>query len=140
TKQFTAVATMMLVEEGKVGLDDPVSKYVEGSPDTWKGITVRHLLTHTSGLKEYVFVPGLGLLDEYDRATFLKGMTPLPLDFQPGETWAYSNTNFALLGIVIEKASGKSYTDFLTERILKPTGMTNSQILNPDAIVLHRAH
>lgn len=140
TKQFTAVATMMLVEEGKISLDDPVSKYVEGAPDTWKGITIRHLLTHTSGLKEYVFIPGLGLLDEFDRATFLKGIEPLPLDFQPGETWAYSNTNFALLGIVIEKASGKPYGDFLSERILKPVGMEHTRLLDPDAIIPNRAH
>ncbi|HSI71775.1 MAG TPA: serine hydrolase domain-containing protein [Fimbriimonas sp.] len=140
TKQFTAVLVLQQLEEGKLSLEDPISKYIEGSPATWNGITLRHLLTHTSGLKEYVVIPGLGLIEEFDRKTFLEKMKPLTLDFQPGETFAYSNTNFALLGVVLEKVSGKTYTELINERILKPLEMTNTQILDPDAVVKNRAH
>jgi CubicO group peptidase (beta-lactamase class C family) len=140
TKQFTAVLVLQMMEEGKLSLDDPISKYIEDTPANWKGITLRHLLSHTSGLKEYVVIPGLGLIEEFDRKTFLDKVKPLTLDFEPGVTFAYSNTNFALLGIVLEKVSGKTYTELINERILKPLEMTNTQILDPDAIVKNRAH
>lgn len=140
TKQFTAFATMMLVEEGKVGLDEPVESYLPEYPDKWKGVKVRNLLNQTSGLPEYALVPGLGLVENFDRATFFKKLSELPMDFQPGVTWAYSNTNYALLGWIIEKASGKNYTEFVTERMLKPLGMTHTVYGNQDTILPHRAH
>lgn len=140
TKQFTAAATLMLVEEGKVNLDDSVTKYIEGSPDIWKPITVRQLLNQTSGLQDYAFVPNLGIVGEFDRATFLTTMAKLPLDFEPGVTWAYSNTNYALLGWVIEKASGKPYPDFVNERIFKPAGMGHTFFGDDVTIRPRRAH
>lgn len=140
TKQFTATLVLRQMERGKLKLDDPISKYVDDAPPTWSGITLRHLLSHQSGLKEYVAVPGLGLTDEYDHKTFLEKMKPLPLDFAPGVTFAYSNTNYALLGMVLEKVSGKTYTELINEEIFKPLGMDHSQILDPDAIVPNRAH
>jgi CubicO group peptidase (beta-lactamase class C family) len=140
TKQFTAALVLQMMEEGKLSLDDPVTKYIEGSPDLWKTITLRHLLNHTSGLKEYVVIPGLMLTEEFDQKTFLDKVKPLTLDFEPGVTFAYSNTGYALLGIVLEKVSGKSYTQLITERIFKPLDMTNTSILDPDAIVKNRAH
>jgi CubicO group peptidase (beta-lactamase class C family) len=139
TKHFTAIATMMLVEEGKVHLDDPVSKWIPESPDAWKGITVRHLLYQTSGLPDYAFVPGIGLLDDFDRAKWMGLMTKLPLDFDPGVTWAYSNSNYALLGWIIQKASGKDYADFVTERVIKPAGLEHTLFANGLTIVPKRA-
>lgn len=140
TKQFTAFLTLMLVEEGKIGLDDPISKYIDGTPATWSKVTIRHMLNQNSGLPEYVTVPGIGLMDDYDRDKWMKGVTPLPLDFQPGETWAYSNTNFALLGWVIEKAAGKPYTELMTERVLKPLGMDHTRFENVNDVIPRRSH
>ncbi|MGV3615554.1 MAG: serine hydrolase domain-containing protein [Fimbriimonas sp.] len=140
TKQFTAVATMMLVEQGKLSLDDPITKHLTDAPKAWEGVTLRHMLYQISGLPEYVAVPGLGLTDEFNRETYMKKMADQPLDFKTGSTWAYSNTNYALLGYVIEKVSGKSYVEFMTENVLKPVGMTNSRFSNPYDVVPRRAH
>lgn len=140
TKQFTAAATLMLVEEGKLKLDDSVTKYVDGCPDTWKPITIRHMLYQISGLKDYAFVPNLGIVAEFDRATFMREMSALPLDFDPGVTWAYSNTNYALLGFVIEKAAGKPYTEFVTDRIFKPAGMDHTFFGDSMTVRPRRAH
>ena len=140
TKQFTAVCMCQLLEQGKVSLDDPISKYVDGTPDSWKDIKIHNLLNQNTGLKDYALVPHLGLLDEYDMATWLSTMKTLPLDFPTGSTWAYSNTNYVLLGMVIEKASGQKYAAYLSEHVLKPAGLTHTSILDPDAIIANRAH
>jgi CubicO group peptidase (beta-lactamase class C family) len=140
TKQFTAVAAMMLVEQGKLSLDDPVTKYLDDAPKAWQAVTLRHMLYQTSGLPEYATVPELGLTDEFDRAKFMKKMGELPVDFAPGATWDYSNTNYALMGWVIEKASGKPYMEFLTEQVLKPAGMLHTSFSNPYEVVPRRAH
>lgn len=132
TKQFTAFATMMLVEEGKLSLDDPVSKHIEESPKAWEKITIRHLVYQNSGLPDYAFEPGIGLADTYDRAKWMTSMVKVPLDFEPGVAWAYSNTNYALLGWVIEKVSGSSYMTFMKERILKPLEMNNTVFSAPE--------
>jgi CubicO group peptidase (beta-lactamase class C family) len=143
SKQFTAAAVMMLVEEGKIGLEDKISKYLTGVPQAWEAVTVRHLLTHSSGIKEYLLEPGLF------EATARPGQTHedlarlffnrLPLEFQPGQTWAYSNTGYLLLGNIIEKASGKSYWAFLDERICKPLGMEATRSSQPAAMIPGRA-
>jgi D-alanyl-D-alanine carboxypeptidase len=147
TKQFTAAAIMMLVEEGKVRLDDSVTKYFAEAPRAWRGITIRHLLTHTSGIQNHVAVPdwldvfrtNLKFETAPPRDELLKMFFKLPLEFQPGETWAYDNTGYYLLGIVIEKASGKSYWQFLDERIFKPLGMNATRNTDPQPIVPNRA-
>ncbi len=147
TKQFTAAAIMMLVEEGKVHLDDSVTKYFPEAPETWSAITIRHLLTHTSGIQNHVAVPdwldvfrtNLKFETAPSRDELLKMFFKLPLEFQPGETWAYDNTGYYLLGIVIEKASGKSYWEFLDERIFKPLGMNATRNTDPQPIVANRA-
>lgn len=140
TKQFTAFATMMLVEEGKLRLDDSVSKYVPELPETWKGVTIRHALYQNSGLPEYAMVPGIGLVDSYDRKTWFEKITAVPVDFAPGTAWAYSNTNYALLGFVIEKVAGKPYAEFMAEKVLTPLGMKNSVYVDPYMVVPNRAH
>ena len=147
TKQFTAAAIMMLVDEGKVRLEDPVTKYFPEAPEAWRGITIRHLLTHSSGIQNHVAVPrwlnvfrtNLTFETTPTRDQLLKMFFKLPLEFQPGESWAYDNTGYYLLGIVIEKASGKSYWQFLDERIFKPLGMTATRSTDPQPIVPNRA-
>jgi len=147
SKQFTATAIMMLVEEGKVGLDDTITKYFPEAPQAWRGITIRHLLTHTSGIQNHVAVPhwldvfrtNLAFETAPSRDELLKMFFKLPLEFQPGETWAYDNTGYYLLGIIIEKASGKSYWQFLDERIFKPLGMNATRSTDPQPIVPNRA-
>ena len=147
TKQFTATAIMMLVEEGKIRLDDPVTRYFPAAPDTWNGITIRHLLSHTSGIQNHVAVPGflnvfrtnLEFQPSLTRDELLQLFFKLPLEFEPGDTWAYDNTGYYLLGLVIEQASGKSYWQFLDERIFRPAGMTATRSTDPRPIVPNRA-
>lgn len=143
TKQFTATAVMALVEEGKVRLDEPVGTYLAGTPDSWKGITVRHLLTHTAGL------PGLeenfkalwpgGLRLSYSTAQLFDAATKDTLSFPAGERFQYSDVGYFLLGVVIERASGKRYAEFLGERFFRPLGMTSTSVLDHARVLKHRA-
>ena len=141
TKQFTATAVMMLVEEGRIGLDDRIPKYLPGLPEAWKEITVRQLLTHTSGIKNYTAVPGFMkvTLAPATREEVIKTVAALPLDFPSGDKWAYSNTGYFLLGMILEKASGKSYAALLDERIFKPLQMTATRINDLHTVVPNRA-
>ena len=147
TKQFTAAAIMMLVEDGKIRLEDSIAKYFPEAPETWRDITIRHLLTHTSGIQNHVAVPhwldvfktDLAFETSPSRDELLKMFFKLPLEFQPGESWAYDNTGYYLLGIIIEKASGKSYWQFLDERIFKSLGMDATRNTDPKSLVPKRA-
>src|SRR5438034_1183517 len=147
SKQFTAAAIMMLVEEDKVRLDDTITKYFTEAPQRWRGITIRHLLSHTSGIQNHVAVPhwldvfktDLAFETSPARDELLKMFFKLPLEFQPGETWAYDNTGYYLLGIIIENASGKSYWQFLDERIFKRLGMDATRSTDPQPLVPNRA-
>jgi D-alanyl-D-alanine carboxypeptidase len=147
TKQFTAAAIMMLVEEGKIGLEDSITEYFPEAPQAWRGITIRHLLTHTSGIQNHVAVPhwldvfrtNLAFETTPTRDELLNMFFKLPLEFQPGESWAYDNTGYYLLGIIIEQVSGKSYWQFLDERIFKPLGMNATRSTDPQPIVRNRA-
>jgi D-alanyl-D-alanine carboxypeptidase len=141
TKQFTATAIMMLVDEGKVRLDERIPTYVSGLPAAWASATVRHLLTHTSGIKGYTEVPNFHKITVSDASPeeVVKTVADYPLQFQPGEKWAYSNTGYYLLGRIIEKASGKSYADFLQERIFRPLQMTATRVNDLQDIIDNRA-
>src|ERR1700722_14296506 len=144
-KQFAATAVMMLVEEGKVALDDPVQKYFPDAPESWKGIKIRNLLSHTSGLGEYENGPRTKpdgpfyLRLDMTEDEIYKRIAAMPLDFQPGEDWSYRNTNYVLLGILIHKVTGSFYGDYLQERIFKPLGMTTTRIISEADIIPHRA-
>ena len=135
-KQFTAALVMLLVQDGKIALDDPISKYLEGTPKAWEKITVRHLLTHTSGLADPY--EKLDFRKDYTDAELLKVEADIPLLFAPGEKWAYSNTGYHVLGFLCNKVGGKFYGDQLAERIFKPIGMKTA-IINERNIVPHRA-
>ena len=135
-KQFTATAVMMLVEEGKIGLDDPILKYLKG-PETWKDITIRHLLSHTSGLGDYP--EKFDLRKDFTEDELFKMVSEQTLLFQPGEQWQYSNLAYVTLGILIHKVSGKFYGDFLQERVFGPLQMTNTRIINESELIPNRA-
>ncbi|MCI0415735.1 beta-lactamase family protein [bacterium] len=137
-KQFTAAAVMLLVEDGKINLDDPVSKYFERTPKSWKKITVRHLLTHTSGIRDYT-QKDLDYWRDYTEDDLLQLLMKLPLEFSPGEKWNYSNSGYMLLGFLIHKACGKFYGDLLEERIFGLLGMTTAQVISESDIIANRA-
>lgn len=136
-KQFTAAGVMMLVEDGKINLEDKIGKYFADAPDAWKDITVRHLLTHTSGMTDYP--KNFDFRRDYTEDDFYKQIKAAPLAFQAGEKWAYSNLGYVTLGILINKVTGKFYGDFLQERIFKPLKMTTARIINEADIVPNRA-
>jgi CubicO group peptidase (beta-lactamase class C family) len=136
-KQFTAAGVMLLVEDGKLELDDPVAKHIKGTPDAWQTMTVRHLLSHTSGLGGYA--PTFDLKRDYTEDALLEALYAGKLAFQPGESWKYSNLGYVTLGILIHKVTGQHYGDFLTKRIFRPLGMTSTQIINEAQIIPRRA-
>lgn len=128
TKQFTAVAILMLEEEGKLSVKDEITKFIPDYPTRGKKITVEHLLTHTSGIKSYTNMPSF-------RSIINKDMKPLevvdffknePMEFDPGERYAYNNSGYFLLGVIIEKVSGMTYAEFMAKRIFAPLGMDHT--------------
>ena len=129
SKQFVATAIMMLVEEGKLNLDDPVSKYLDGTPSEWKQITIRHLLTHTSGIPDFINenIWVHTWLYGFNQGVF-NAVARRPLHFAPGDEWRYSNSNYHLLGMIIRKVTGEAYGNFLRERIFQPLGMTQTAV------------
>ncbi len=136
-KQFTAAALMILVQDGKISLDDKISKYIPDIPPTWKDITIWNLLTHTSGLGDYP--PEIDLRRDYTEDQYFESFKKAPLDFVPGSKWNYSNVGYVTLGIIIRKVTGKYYGDFLQERIFKPLEMTTTRIISEADIVPNRA-
>jgi CubicO group peptidase (beta-lactamase class C family) len=139
TKTFTAAAIMRLVEEGRLGLQDLVTTILSDLPATWNNVTVWHLLTHTCGIKDLFNVPGRLVTRERTPEGCLRVVADLPLEFEPGDRWTYSNSGYLLLGLVLEKVSGKTYGDFLRERFFQPLGMTATDVLDPLRIVMNRA-
>ncbi|HEV8721468.1 MAG TPA: serine hydrolase domain-containing protein [Candidatus Binatia bacterium] len=143
TKQFTATAIMALVEEGKIKLDDPINRYLPSSPENWKAITVRHLLTHTAGLAGmwagFEALHQDGGRTDLTTAQMFEAATKDPMSFTPGDRWQYSNVGYFLLGMIIEKASGRSYRDFLTDRFFGPLAMTSTSVPDQWTILKNRA-
>jgi len=137
-KQFTATLVMMLAEEDKLGLDDPVSKHIPETPAAWKDITVRHLLTHTSGISNALYQT-MDMRKDYTEDELLKEIMAIPLDFPPGTKWNYSNPGYVTLGILIHKVSGKFYGDLLREKVFGPLGMTTARVISEADIVPNRA-
>jgi CubicO group peptidase (beta-lactamase class C family) len=141
TKQFTAACILLLQEQGRLNVHDPISRYLEKLPAAWQPITIHQLLTHTSGVPNYTNSVKM-------RELFRTGATPAamvalvaaqPLDFKPGSKFAYSNTGYLLLGMLIEKVSEQSYDAFLASNIFGPLGMTNSGYDRASDIVNGRA-
>ena len=130
TKQFTAASIMLLEQQGKLTVDDLITKHLPGYPTNGYEITIEHLLTHTSGIFSYTSIPGYMMGNEIraDLSTeeLVEVFDDLEMDFGPGERWSYSNSGYVLLGAIIEKVSGQSYADFVKENIFEPLGMNNS--------------
>jgi D-alanyl-D-alanine carboxypeptidase len=148
TKQFTAAAIMMLVEEGKVRLDDPIAAYINSAPEAWAKITVRHLLTHTSGIVSAPIVrvdaqgkltmrEGTPLLDITAKRA-LEVISQSPMVFPAGDRIMYCDAGYFLLGLIIEKASRQTYQDFMQKRFFEPLEMNDSSILDKWKIVKDR--
>lgn len=137
SKQFIAAGIMLLAQEGKISLDDKISKFLEGTPETWKEITVHHLLTHTSGIVREA--PGFDPLKTQNDADVIKTSYPLPLRFAPGEKWEYCNVGYFSLAEIIRKISGKPWGDYLTERLFLPLGMNATRTTSMTDIVQNRA-
>ncbi len=136
-KQFTATAVMMLVEQGKIGLDDSITKYFPEAPATWKPVTIRHLLTHTAGFTDYP--KAFDFRKDYSEDELLKIVTGIPLAFPPGTKWSYSNLGYLTLGVLIHRVTGKFYGDMLQARIFRPLGMTTTRIMSEADIIPNRA-
>lgn len=136
-KQFTASLVMKLVEDGKLKLDDPLRKFFPESPESWNAITVRHLLTHTSGLGNSY--EKIDMRKDYTEAELLKIAAEVPPLFKPGERFEYSNTGYHVLGVLCSKVGGSFYGDQLIDRIFRPAGMKTARIINEADIVMNRA-
>jgi CubicO group peptidase (beta-lactamase class C family) len=141
TKQFTAMAIMMLQDRGKLSVNDPICKYLSDCPAAWQPITIRNLLTHTSGVMNYTDLPTFGktAVSPMTTGEMIALLRDKPLEFAPGEKFNYSNSGYYLLGAVIEKASGKSYADFLQENIFTPLGMKQTGYDVSARIIKNRA-
>ncbi len=138
TKQFTDAAILLLAEERKLGLDDPIERFLSDVPPSWKPITIRQLMNHTSGLRDDWDEDTAFFLRNQTNEDFLKALYAFPLKFAPGRGWVYGAGPF-VLGIVIEKISGKPYREFMQERIFAPLGMTATSINDVSAVLPHRA-
>ena len=141
TKTFTATAVMMLVQEGKLALDDKITERLPDLPTAWQKVTIRHLLSHTSGIKSYTSVRDFHKTSrkDYAQRELLDLVAKEPLEFTPGEKWNYSNTGYFLLGMLIEKVGGKPYGEFMAERIFKPLNMAHTRANDLRAIIPNRA-
>jgi D-alanyl-D-alanine carboxypeptidase len=122
SKQFLAAGIMLLVQDGKVGLNEPIGRYLPAAPATWGAITIRHLLTHTSGLVREG--PGFDPYKTQPDIDVIRTAFALPVNFPPGDKYEYSNLGYYVLAEVIHVVSGKSWAEFLNERVFAPLGMT----------------
>jgi CubicO group peptidase (beta-lactamase class C family) len=144
-KQFVSAAVMMLVEDGKIGLDDSIVKYFPKAPAAWRPILVKHLLSHTSGLAEYLTPELTGangpfyIRLDFTEDELVEKFGRLPIEAKPAEVWAYSNTNYILLGVMIHKVTGKFWGDYLQDRIFKPLHMASTRVMSDSDIIPNRA-
>lgn len=141
TKQFTAAAILQLAQQGKLSIGDPISKYYTDAPPSWSKVTLKHLLTHTSGIPPYTGLAGFERISRQPQtpADLVKLVQDRPLDFEPGERFEYDNTGYVLLGYVIEKVSGQSYADYLRSHIFEPLGMADTGYDDGAAVLAGRA-
>jgi CubicO group peptidase (beta-lactamase class C family) len=137
SKQFIATGIMLLVQDGKLALDDKVTMFLSGAPEAWQAITVRHLLTHTSGLVREA--PGFDPHKLQPDIDVIRTAYSVPLRFAPGEKWEYCNLGYFVLAEIIHQVSGTSWGDFLHERVFAPLGMTATRVTTAGDIVRGRA-
>lgn len=139
SKQFAAEALLLLRDEGRVSLDDPIATYVDGGPAAWRPITLRHVLTHTAGLADFDTGDiGFSYRREYTGAELVALLGAQPLAFAPGTRWNYTN-GFPLIGLVIERLTGQPYTAFVASRVFTPLGLASARFKTNTEVVPHRA-
>jgi CubicO group peptidase (beta-lactamase class C family) len=137
-KQFTAALVEMLVDNHLLRLDEPIVRWFPEGAAVWRGITVRHLLTHTSGIAEYTDST-FDYRRDYTEDQLVQFAASRPLDFRPGERWSYSNTGYVLLGVLIHRITGRFYGDLLRDSVFRPLGMNDSRVISEADIVPNRA-
>jgi len=147
-KQFTAVLVMLQVEDGKLRLDDPLTRYFHDAPRSWQAITVRNLLNHTSGIADYTDYtteqarrggPSIDLRRDYSEEELVTLAYRLPLEFPPGSRWKYSNTGYLLLGVLVHKVTGRFYGGVLRDRVFVPLRMSTARVMSEADIIADRA-
>ena len=142
TKQFTAAAVMQLVDQGRVSLDDSIGKHLPGLPGIWSGVRVRQLLNHTSGIPGYTEAgPRWGTRSRLDLShdSLLAIVRDLPLDFPTGARYRYSNTNYYLLGMLVERVSGTSYAEYVARHLAAPLGLESTLYCATNPVIQRRA-
>jgi CubicO group peptidase (beta-lactamase class C family) len=142
TKQFTAMSILMLMEEGKLKLDDDITLFIPDYPTGGKSLTIHHLLTHTSGVKDYTRMKSIMEIAK-------KNLSPRelvdffmnePIEFSPGEKFEYNNSGYVILGYIVELASGETYEDFVEKRIFQKIDMNDSRYANDREVIKNRAY
>ena len=141
TKQFTAASILLLQEREKLNVNDPVKKYMPDAPVAWDKITIYNLLTHTSGIPDFIGFPDYASLEPFATTPeqLVAWFRDKPLEFQPGDDWNYINSGYILLGYLLEKISGEKYEKFVQENIFKPLGMADSGYDSNSALIQNRA-
>ena len=137
-KQFTAALVLQLADSGRLGLDEPIRRYLAEGPPRWDSVTVRHLLTHTSGIPDYTDSV-VDLRRDYTEDDLVRLAAGLPPLFVPGQRWSYSNTGYVLLGAIIRRVTGRFYGDLLRERVFAPLGMRTARVISEADLVPHRS-
>jgi D-alanyl-D-alanine carboxypeptidase len=138
SKQFTATLTMLLITERRLALQDPVSKYLK-IPDHWNSLTIKDLLSMTSGIRGHAEIPHFSMRSDYTDEEFIRLFWDEPLAIRPGEAYYYTSTGYNLLAMIIEKVSGRSFEELLEERIFKPVGLRNTRVKEFSEVVRNRA-
>ncbi len=138
SKAFTCAGILLLMEDGKLNIDDSVGKYFDSLPSSWAGITLRRLMNHTAGLRDDWDEDDNFFYTNKSDSAFFAALKTAPLKFQPGEGWSYGCGPF-ILGMIIAKVSGESYPEFMKHRIFDKLGMNNSRIDDPEAIIPNKA-
>jgi CubicO group peptidase (beta-lactamase class C family) len=136
SKQFTAAAVVMLSEQGRLSVDDPIVRFLPEGSGVWPRVTIRHLLTHTSGIPQDTMPD---YRRDYTETELVRSAAAQPLDFEPGDRWSYSSTGYALLGIIIHRVTGVLYGDFLRDHLFRPLGMRTARVYSDADIVPNRA-
>lgn len=140
SKQFVATAAMLLVEDGRLGLDHGIHEYLPDLPSEWLGVTVRQLLTHTSGIPDYEEIQTYEAYRfRFTPEEIIRVAHSRPMDFEPGTGWYYSNTGYFLLSLIVERIEGRPLGPVLQSRIFGPLGMTQTRMADPEDIIPHRA-
>jgi CubicO group peptidase (beta-lactamase class C family) len=141
TKQFTAMAILLLEQQGRLKVADPVSKHIPDTPESWKQITIHHLLTHTSGIPNFTSFPDYlkTMALPAPPAESYKRFRDKPLDFDPGTKFSYSNSGYILLGWIVERAGGMAYDEFMRKNIFEPLGMSDTGYDKNETVLAKRA-